>query len=84
MKEGEGKGDKNGGKQGANQFKDTEVGEKDEKFDAQYTGTEAERVKNPNEAKAKEAIKDRQLAPMEPVENKDRQPVPLEYRDLLK
>jgi len=66
------------------EFKDAEIKAEDEKFDTRFTGQDAGLAGNEKEAKVKTELADIKLAKPEAPKDKAKQPIPLEYRDLLK
>lgn len=64
-------------------LKETEIGEKDEKFDYRYSDKSGEIAQNKNEAKTKTDLSDVTLAKPESSEAREKQPIPLEYKEIL-
>lgn len=65
-------------------FKESEITSQDEKFDTRYTGNNSSLEKNKAPAEPKTSIEDVTLAKPKGSKEKDEQPIPLEYRDILK
>lgn len=63
---------------------ETQIGNPDEKIDERYTGEDSKRELNQDETKLKTKLSDVKLGKPEPIKNEDEQPIPLEYRDLLR
>ena len=80
------KGEKGTGKGlGADKaFQEQQIGGQNEKFDTRYTDTSGKRAHRTKEAVSKTELADVELARPEPIKNQGDQPIPLEYRDLLK
>lgn len=68
---------------GSKQLEETRVGRSDERFDTRYTGKESELAKNPNDARPKTKLSDVMIARPELLKEREEQPIPLEYRDVL-
>ncbi len=67
-----------------NEFKETQIKESVEQIDLKHIGKDSESGFNPNEAKPKRSIEDLKLAKPESDSNPESQPLPLEYRDLMR
>lgn len=80
---GPGEGPPSDGSQVARGFKESEVGANDEKFDARFTGEESTNEQNKGPAGAKTSLEEVLLAKPKGSQQKERQPIPLEYRDVL-
>jgi hypothetical protein len=65
-------------------FKESEITSQDEQFDTRYTGNESSLEKNKAPAEPKTSIEDVTLAKPKGSKEKGEQPIPLEYRDILK
>ncbi len=80
--DGEGPGsDGLGGKKG---FQDVEIKPPDEKFDTRFTGQNGTLSKNDKSAETKTDLADVKLAKPEPLKDTAKQPIPLEYEDILR
>ena len=79
----EGDGPPGEGIRGKKGFKETQIKGEDEKLDARFTEKAGELTLNKKEAEAKTSLSDVKLAKPEAAKDEQKQPIPLEYRDIL-
>lgn len=65
-------------------FQEQQIGSPDEKLDRRFTSAGGTRARNDREATSKLSIEDVELAKPEASKDPNAQPIPLEYRDLLR
>ncbi len=80
-------GDFDGGTEGQSggkkTFKDVKVESEDEKFDTRFTGKDVKLGSNKKDAKYKTDLQSLELAKPEVDETREKQEIPLEYKDIL-
>lgn len=76
---------KKGGDLGADKnYEERMIGNANEKIDSRFVDKEGKRYLNEEEAKFKTTLSEVELAKPKPIKDRSKQPIPLEYRDILK
>ena len=76
-------GDQGKGLGGQAEFQESEIQSRDEKFDTRFTEEKGDLATHKGEATPKTKLRDLSLAKPETEREGDRQPIPLEYRDII-
>ncbi|NLF24699.1 MAG: hypothetical protein GX589_03460, partial [Deltaproteobacteria bacterium] len=76
-------GEPSEGLKGEKEFQEVKVPGQDEKYDSRFSGDQVSLQKGEGGSDYRVELKDLELAKPETVQGRVRQPIPLEYKDLL-